>query len=185
MPQTDLVSGLRVARESVAKWAINAIGDVHSITRMPHCNIGQERALVQTGIQPKPGNKVVRVGADGSAWIEGYRCDACDAVMPVPTMACRACASRVPPAPYRSAQTGKLYTWSVVHRSYPGIAVPFISAIVDLDGGLSFKGTLKGVEPAALKSGMPVRLVFDDAGGAVDTHGNPYVGFHFVPGDSQ
>ena len=133
---------------------------------------------------PKAGNKSVRVGEDGSHWIEGYRCGACDAVMPVATMACRACASRVPPEAYRSAETGTLYTWSVVHRSYPGVAVPFVSAIVDLDGGLSFKGTLKGVEPDALRAGMPVRLVFDDAGGAVDADGNPYVGFHFVAGDA-
>ena len=133
---------------------------------------------------PKPGTKVIRVGNDGDAWIEGYRCAACGAVMPVATMACRACARRVPPEPYRSAETGTLYTWSVVHRSYPGVEVPFVSAIVDLDGGLSFKGTLKGVEPNRLKSGMPVRLVFDDAGGAVDADGNPYVGFHFVAGDA-
>ncbi len=132
----------------------------------------------------KPGTKVIRVGADGSAWIEGFRCGACGAVMPVATMACRACASRIPPEAYRSAETGTLYTWSVVHRSYPGVEVPFVSAIVDLDGGLSFKGTLKGVEHSALKSGMPVRLVFDDAGGAVDADGNPYVGFHFVAGDA-
>ncbi len=132
----------------------------------------------------KPGTKVIRVGADGAAWIEGYRCGACGAVMPVATMACRACASRVLPEAYRSPETGTLYTWSVVHRSYPGVAVPFVSAIVDMDGGLSFKGTLKGVAPDALKAGMPVRLVFDDAGGAVDADGNPYIGFHFVAGDA-
>ncbi len=133
---------------------------------------------------PKAGNKSVRVGEDGSHWIEGYRCGTCSAVMPVATMACRACASRVPPEAYRSPETGTLYTWSVVHRSYPGVEVPFVSAIVDLDGGLSFKGTLKGVAPDALKAGMTVRLVFDDAGGAVDGDGNPYVGFHFVAGDA-
>lgn len=105
--------------------------------------------------------------------------------MPVATMACRACASRVQPEPYRSPETGTLYTWSVVHRSYPGVEVPFVSAIVDLDGGLSFKGTLKGVEADALEPGMSVRLVFDDAGGAVDADGHPYVGFHFVAGDAQ
>ena len=132
----------------------------------------------------KPANKSVRVGADGSAWIEGFRCAECSAVIPVPTLACRACASRTAPQPYRSAETGTLYTWSVVQRSYPGVEVPFVSAIVDLDGGLSFKGTLKGVAPADLKSGMPVRLVFDDAGGSVDADGNPYVGFHFVAGDA-
>jgi uncharacterized OB-fold protein len=133
---------------------------------------------------PKAANKSVRVGADGSAWIEGFRCEACGAVMPVRTMACRACASRVPPAPYRSAETGTLHTWSVVYRSYPGVAVPFVSAIVDLDGGLSFKGTLKGVDIADLKVGMAVRLVFDDAGGARDAEGSPYVGFHFVAGEA-
>ena len=132
----------------------------------------------------KAGTKVIRVGDDGAAWIEGYRCGECGAVIPVATMACRACASRVPPEAYRSPETGTLYSWTVVYRSYPGVAVPFVSAIVDLDGGLSFKGTLKGVEPDALKAGMPVRLVFDDAGGAVDAEGNPYVGFHFVAGDA-
>jgi uncharacterized protein len=134
-------------------------------------------------IQGKAGNKSVRVADDGSAWIEGYRCGLCGAVMPVQTMACRACGSRAAPEAYRSPETGTLYTWSVVHRSYPGVAVPFVSAIVDLEGGLSFKGTLKGVEPEALKSGMPVRLVFDNAGGTVDSEGIPYVGFHFVAGD--
>ncbi len=132
----------------------------------------------------KPANKSVRVGEDGSAWIEGYRCGACGAVMPVQTIACRACASRVAPEAYRSAEAGKLHAWSVVYRSYPGVAVPFVSAIVDLDGGLSFKGTLKGVEPDALKAGMPVRLVFDNAGGAVDSEGVPYVGFYFIAGDA-
>jgi len=133
---------------------------------------------------PKAGNKSVRVGDDGSAWIQGYRCGDCGAVVPVPTMACRSCASRTPPEAYRSPLSGKLYTWSVVHRSYPGVEVPFVSAIVDLDGGLSFKGTLKGVAIDALKAGIPVRLVFDDAGGAVDADGNSYVGFHFVAGDA-
>ena len=133
---------------------------------------------------PKAGNKSVRVGEDGSHWIEGYRCGVCGAVIPVATMACRACSSCVPPEAYRSAETGTLYTWSVVYRSYPGVEVPFVSAIVDLDGGLSFKGTLKGVEPNRLKSGMPVRLVFDNAGGTADADGNPYVGFHFVAGEA-
>jgi uncharacterized protein len=145
----------------------------------------RESAVIDAGIKnAKPGTKVIRVGDDGDAWIEGFRCGACSAVIPVPTMACRACASRVAPEAYRSPVTGTLYTWSIVYRSYPGVAVPFVSAIVDLDGGLSFKGTLKGVEHDALKAGMPVRLVFDDAGGAVDADGNPYVGFHFVAGDA-
>ncbi len=137
--------------------------------------------LASTVTSPKPAHKSVRIGADGSAWIEGYRCDACGAVVPEATLACRACASRTPPAPIRTAETGKLFSWSVVHRSYPGIAVPFVSAIVDLDDGLSLKGTLRGVAEGDLRSGLPVRVAFDNAGGALDGDGAPYVGFHFLP----
>lgn len=128
----------------------------------------------------KPGHKAVRIEADGSAYVEGFRCEVCGAAFPEATMACRACASRTPPAPFRASETGKLFTWSVVSRSYPGVAVPFVSAIVDLDDGLTLKGTLRDVAPDGLKAGMPVRLVIDNAGGATDKDGAPYVGFHFV-----
>ena len=132
-------------------------------------------------VTPRPGTKVVRVAANGEPSIEAFRCADCGAVTASVTMACRACGSRTPPAAYRSAEAGALYTWSIVHRSYPGIAVPFISALVDLDGGLSIKGTLRGVEADQLEAGMRLRLVYDDAGGAKADDGSTYVGFHFVP----
>ncbi|MBV1686193.1 OB-fold domain-containing protein [Novosphingobium sp. G106] len=137
-------------------------------------------------VAPKPGSSVIRIGAGGRPSIEGFRCGDCGAVVTEQTMACRSCASRTAPEAFRAANTGKVHSWSVVHRSYPGIAVPFVSAIVDLDDGLTLKGTLRGVDPAAVRQGMPVGLVFDDAGGARDKEGVPYVGFHFVPqGDVQ
>ncbi|MBW8755125.1 MAG: OB-fold domain-containing protein [Sphingomonadales bacterium] len=132
-------------------------------------------------VPPKPGSSVIRIGADGRPWIEGFRCYACGAVVAEQTMACRRCASRDAPEGFRAADTGRVHSWSVVHRSYPGVAVPFVSAIVDLDDGLTLKGTLRGVDPAAVRQGMPVSRVFDDAGGARDKDGVPYVGFHFVP----
>lgn len=130
---------------------------------------------------PKPGNTVIRIGQDGAPWIEGFRCGECGAVVAEETMACRSCASRTPPAPFRATQRGKLYSWSVVERGYPGIEVPFVSAIIDLDDGLTLKGTLKGIDASALRQGLPVALIFDDAGGARDKEGVPYIGFHFVP----
>lgn len=136
---------------------------------------------VDTLTLAKPGHKAIRIAPDGSAFVEGFRCGTCGAAFPEATMACRACASRIPPAPFRAAETGKLYTWSVVSRSYPGIAVPFVSAIVDLDDGFTLKGTLRDVAIDGLKAGMPVRLVIDNAGGATDKDGTPYVGFHFTP----
>lgn len=135
----------------------------------------------QTLLAPKPAHRAVRIGADGQAWVEGFRCGQCGACFPEATLACRACAHRTPPAPYRASEKGKLFSWAVVHRSYPGIAVPFVSAIVDLDDGLTLKGTLRDVSPDRLTADMPVRLVIDNAGGATDKDGAPYVGFHFTP----
>ena len=131
-------------------------------------------------VEPKPGHKAIRIGADGSRWIEGFACPDCGAVAAERTMACRKCGGRKPLEPFVAGPAGTVYSWGVIYRSYPGIAVPFISAIVDLDGGLTLKGTLRGIDAAALRVGMPVRVEFDDAGGAVDKQGTPYVGFHFV-----
>jgi uncharacterized protein len=135
---------------------------------------------------PKPGNKVIRLGPDGAPFVEGFRCGKCGAAFAEKTLACRACASRAAPEPFRATSTGKLWSWSIIHRSYPGVAVPFVSAIVDLDEGLTLKGTVIGVAAEDLRQGLPLRLEFDDAGGARDKDGAPYVGFHFVPaGASQ
>jgi uncharacterized OB-fold protein len=97
------------------------------------------------------------------------------------TLGCRACGARQAPEAYRSPEAGALWTWSVVYRSYPGIEVPFVSAIVDLDGGLTLKGTVIGAKLDSLHQGMRLKLVFDDAGGARDKEGAPYIGFHFIP----
>ncbi|MBU6267444.1 MAG: OB-fold domain-containing protein [Sphingomonadales bacterium] len=128
----------------------------------------------------KPANKSVRIDAAGKPFIEGFRCSECGAAFTEQTMACRACGSRTPPAPFAAGDTGTLWSWSVVERSYPGVKVPFVSAIIDLDSGLTLKGTVIGADPAGLRQGRPLRLVFDDAGGARDKDGAAYVGYHFI-----
>lgn len=132
-------------------------------------------------LPPKPANALVQVGDTGSPWLRGFRCGDCGAVVSEPTLCCRACGSRTPPAAAELGTTGTLFTWSVVHRSFPGVPVPFVSAIVDLDSGLTLKGTLRDAAHVALHAGLPVQVVFDDAGGAKDADGASYIGFHFVP----
>ncbi len=142
---------------------------------------GRRGLTIDDTLAAKPGAGVIRIGTDGRAWIEGFRCAACGAAFVDATLACRSCASRTAPEPFRAVETGKLHSWSVVHRSYPGVAVPFVSAIVDLDDGLTLKGTLRDVDAGALHQDLLVNLVFDDAGGARDKDGVAYVGFHFIP----
>lgn len=129
---------------------------------------------------PKPANSIVQISDTGEPWIRGYRCEECGAVAGAPTMACRRCHSRHAPEPFSVSCRGRLYTWTVVERSYPGIPVPFISAIIDLDDGLTLKGNLHCKDAGVLEAGMPVELVFDDAGGARDEEGSSYVGYHFA-----
>lgn len=129
----------------------------------------------------KPASALVQFAPDGEPWLRGFRCGVCAVVVAEPTMCCRACGSRTAPEAFRLGTRGTLFTWAVVHRSFPGVVVPFVSAIVDLDGGLALKATLRDVAPDALHAGMAVKLVFDDAGGAKDAEGTPYTGFHFVP----
>ena len=128
----------------------------------------------------KPGHKVIRIADSGEPFVEAFRCADCGAVFPDHTLACRKCGSHDGVAPFRSPETGTLYSWSIVHRSYPGVPVPFVSAVVRLDDGITIKGNLNGVDHDDLHADMPVRLVMDDAGGAKDKDGNEYVAYHFT-----
>ena len=69
-----------------------------------------------------------------------------------------------------------------MHRSFPGIAVPYVSAIVDLDGGGTVKGNLVGIEPdpGKIQMGMPVEVVYRVAP-TKDREGNEYLSYSFQP----
>jgi uncharacterized OB-fold protein len=81
------------------------------------------------------------------------------------------------------SNTGKLYSYSIVFRSFPGIEVPYISAIVDLDGGGTVKGNLIDCEPDPKKIDIdiPGEVIFDDALGRKDKDGNSYISYFFKP----
>ncbi len=70
----------------------------------------------------------------------------------------------------------------IVHRSFPGIDVPYVSAIVDLEGGGTVKGNLINVEPdpEKIKMGMPVEVVYKEAP-RKDAEGNAYLTYYFQP----
>ena len=96
--------------------------------------------------------------------------------------ACSKCGARegVEAAPL--SQRGELYVYTIIHRSFPGIEVPFVSCVVDLDGGGTVKGNLINVEPdpAKIEMGMPVELVYEIAP-RKDAEGNEYLTYYFQP----
>ena len=78
---------------------------------------------------------------------------------------------------------GTLHSYAVVYRSFPGIDVPYVSAIVDLEGGGTIKGNLINIEPDPdkIEFNMPVKVIFDDALGRKDKDGNSYLSYFFEP----
>jgi uncharacterized OB-fold protein len=139
--------------------------------------------MTETAAGPTPAAPYIKYGARGDLHIEALRCEDCGAASLLTHAACRHCGSRKEQLAYVAPNSGVLEQWTVVARSFPGVKVPFVSAIVRLDDGPLLKGVLREIDPdpEAIKVGAKVKVVFDDANGAVDKAGNPYVCFFFEP----
>jgi uncharacterized OB-fold protein len=77
--------------------------------------------------------------------------------------------------------TGVVRSFAIVHQAAPNVPVPYVSAVVDLDGGGDVKANVVGVEPdpASVSLGMKVRLTTFVAG--TDDDGTEAVAFGFEP----
>lgn len=126
--------------------------------------------------------KYLKLPENGEPYLEGWRCTSCGEVFIEPRTACSNCCARDSMTLVKLQNTGKLYNWTVVHRNFPGIKVPFVSAIVDLDGGGTIKGNLVDMppDPAGIAFDMPVRVVYRPIKQS-DAQGNLYISYFFVP----
>jgi uncharacterized OB-fold protein len=118
----------------------------------------------------------------GDHYLVGSRCGHCDATLLGERMACAACGKGDLISRIRLADTGRVRTCSVVSRSYPGIAVPFVAAVVQIDGGGVVRGTLRDAttEGPGPKIGTPVRIYIEDTGQR-DPAGRPFYSHVFRP----
>lgn len=93
------------------------------------------------------------------------KCRACGALHYYPRGACPGCLSG-DLAWERVSGKGTLHTFTIVHRGQKGFPVPtpYVLAIVELAEGPRMMTNVVGVEadPATLRIGMPVEVVFDD-----------------------
>ena len=125
----------------------------------------------------------LKIPVDGDPYLEGYKCGNCGAIFLGERSVCSKCFTRDKMTTIRLEETGSLYSFSVVYRSFPGIDVPYVSAIVDLDGGGTVKGNLINIDPDPDKIdfGMKVKLTYQDALGRKDKDGNSYLSYFFEP----
>ena len=133
--------------------------------------------------QPLPAVEYLKLPEDGDPYLEGHKCQSCGATFLGERSVCSKCGARDQMQAVRLPNTGSLYSYCIVHRSFPGIEVPYVSAIVDLDDGTAIKGNLINIEPDPdkIEFGMPVEVVFDDALGRKDRDGNAYMAYFFQP----
>jgi|TARA_B110000305_G_scaffold241918_1_gene318352 hypothetical protein len=119
----------------------------------------------------------------GNPYLEGHQCEACDAIYIGERSVCSKCFARDKISKIKLNNSGVLYSYSIVYRSFPGIDVPYISALVDLDGGGTIKGNLIKVDPSPenIEFGMKVKVVYEDALGRKDADGNSYLSYFFEP----
>lgn len=127
----------------------------------------------------------LKLPEDGEPYLEGWRCDACGEIYLDPRLACGHCLARNRLSAVKLSNSGKIYNWTIVHRNFPGVAVPFASVIVDLDGGGTVKGNLIGIQPVpeSILFDMPVKTLFQPIE-KTDSAGNAYIGYFFAPADS-
>ena len=137
--------------------------------------------------KPLPVVEYLKLPEDGDPYLEGHKCSNCDSMYLGERAVCSKCGSRDTIEAVKLSNTGKLYVYSIVYRSCPGIEVPYISAIVDLDGGGTVKGNLINVDPAPenIEFDMPVEVVYQDALGRKDKDGNSYLSYFFPPVSSN
>lgn len=125
----------------------------------------------------------LKIPENADPYLEAHKCGACGATFLGERSVCSKCGARDQMTAFKLPEKGELYSYSIVHRSFPGIDVPYVSAVVDLEDGTSIKGNLIDVEPdpEKIKFGMPVEVVFGDALGRKDKDGNSYLSYFFKP----
>ncbi len=131
---------------------------------------------------PRPIVSFLKIPEKGEPYLEGSECRKCGALYLGARETCGKCGERGALEARKLANRGNLYVYSIVHRSFPGVEVPYVSAVVDLEGGGTVKGNLIGVDPdpEKIQMGMPVDVVYEIAP-RKDSAGNEYLTYYFKP----
>ena len=131
---------------------------------------------------PLPIVPYLKIPEDGDPYLEGNKCKGCGAIFLHARATCSSCGTDGQVEPMKLANQGELYVYSIVHRSFPGVEVPYVSSIVDLEGGGTVKGNLINIDPdpEKIKMGMPVEVIYEIAP-TKDAEGNEYLTYYFQP----
>jgi uncharacterized protein len=119
---------------------------------------------------------------DGSPHLVARRCRDCGALYLDRRNACAHCgaAGEDQFTSQRLADEGVLRAFTIVKRAAPGVPAPFISAIVDLDGGGRVNANLVDLDPDPEKISLNSRVRLTTYPVATDDEGTEAVAFGYV-----
>ena len=142
--------------------------------------MAEQREQAASG--PLPVVPFLKIPDSGDPFLEGQKCKECGAIFLGERDNCSSCSARGSLQAVQLSTQGELYVDSIVHRSFPGIEVPYVSAVVDLEGGGTVKGNLINVEPdpEKISMGMPIEVIYKTAP-QKDAEGNEYLTYYFQP----
>ena len=117
---------------------------------------------------------------DGEPHLVSQECSSCGALFFDRRNACARCGNRTFGTRDLSPN-GVVRSFSIIYQAAPGVPVPYVSSVVDLDGGGSVKANVLNIEPDPehVKLGMKVRMTTFVAG--TDDDGTEAVAFAFEP----
>jgi hypothetical protein len=123
----------------------------------------------------------LKLPEQGEPYLAAQRCVPCGAVYLGSRRACARCTREGPFEEIALSRTGKLWVWSIVHQSAPGVPVPYAVGVVDLPEGVAVRCNLVEVEPdpKALRFGMPLEMTTGVS--QQDREGNDVIAFYFRP----
>src|SRR5215831_18127512 len=132
---------------------------------------------------PRPIVPFLKLGS--TPHLEGQKCS-CGAIFLDPKrVACSKCGETNSFKPVALSNKGKVYVFSVVHQSFPGIKTPYVTAIVDLPEGVSVRSNLIDIDPEDAQKNpqkmfnMPVEMVTNVV--SKDREGHEVVAIAFKP----
>jgi uncharacterized protein len=144
--------------------------------------MAQQAEAASEGKKVRPIVPFLRLGTDGEKpYLVGQKCAACGAVYIGSRLACAKCTATGPFNEIRLSDTGKLWVYTIVFQSVPGIKTPYVAGIVDLPEGVSVSCTVIDVEPDPRKIpfDMPLEMVTQKV--REDKEGNDVIAFFFRP----
>lgn len=81
------------------------------------------------------------------AYFWGMECGACGSKFLGERLACGKCGAADKLKEVKYGADGELYVFAVIHQSMPGVEVPFVAGIIDLDDGVAVRANVYGLDP--------------------------------------